>query len=290
MILLLAAAAGNLSIDKVAEGATKTPLPELAVSKFGVLSSAEQKLLEAAANGGEADCKDLSGVDHVICGQILSWICTNPEASAEVTSRGVSVIGAEIKGEVNLEWAKIPFPLRARQCAFDESIILRNSHLRGLYLVGGSIKSLQADGLQIDDNVVLGEGLIARAGVELSSSRICGKLVCDGGQFFSDGRKPALDASDAKIEGSAFAGVARAADTGLPEDVKFKAEGGVDFTDARIGGVFDCGGGEFVRKGKTLALDGHGLRVQGSVFLGRGLKAEGGVDFTRAVIGGEFGL
>jgi hypothetical protein len=90
----------------MADPAAKSTLIELARNRFGSISTAEEKLFEAALGGSAADCGDLPDKDRIIRGDGLSWLCADPEASAQVNYRGVSIIGAEIVGSVNLEWAK----------------------------------------------------------------------------------------------------------------------------------------------------------------------------------------
>src|SRR5271166_2504661 len=108
--------------------AHRPTLPELAANRFGQdIWPAEEKLLEAAANGKDADCTSILEKDRIVRGDRLSWLCTNQDASAHVTYRGISIIGAQIEGELDLAWGKISFPLRTRQCFFKESIILQNS-------------------------------------------------------------------------------------------------------------------------------------------------------------------
>jgi hypothetical protein len=67
-----------------AETAPQISLPQLVANRFGKLSQAERRLVSAAADGGTADCTNLSGDDKNIRGDLLSWLCTNPDASAQV--------------------------------------------------------------------------------------------------------------------------------------------------------------------------------------------------------------
>jgi hypothetical protein len=83
------------------------------------------------------------------------WLSTIPDASAQVTYHGVSVLGAEIDREVNLEWTRISFPLQIRQCEFTKEIILQNSHLVSLDLTDTSIKVLRGARRVVERGVVL---------------------------------------------------------------------------------------------------------------------------------------
>ena len=149
----------------MADTATIPTLLQLAPSRFDNISPAEQKLFEAATNGKDADCTSLSEKDRVIRGDLLSWLCKNRDASAQVTYRGVSIVGAQIEGELNLKWAKISFPLQARMCVFKEAIILENSHLVALIFLDTSIKDLRAEDVIVERSVILRDGFKAEGAV-----------------------------------------------------------------------------------------------------------------------------
>jgi len=138
-----------------ADTAPEIPLPQLATSRFVELSLAEEKLVNAAANGTAADCSELSGEHRKIRGKLFSWLCTDRDASAQVTYRGISVVGAEIEGLVDLQWAKLSSPLLAQRCAFDALIILEGSHLVSLNLAASSIRGMRAENLIIERGVIL---------------------------------------------------------------------------------------------------------------------------------------
>jgi len=210
----------------VADTATIPTLLQLAPSRFDNISPAEQKLFEAATNGKDADCTSLSEKDRVIRGDLLSWLCKNRDASAQVTYRGVSIVGAQIEGELNLEWAKISFPLQARMCVFKEAIILENSHLVALIFLDTSIKDLRAEDVIVERSVILRDGFKAEGAVNFVGATIGGHFECDGGQFDFKGNAPALDANGVKVEGS------------VSLRTGFKAEGAVNFVGAYVGRYF----------------------------------------------------
>jgi hypothetical protein len=260
----------------MADAATKAQaLQFLAANRFDQdISLAEEKLFDAASNGKEADCTSLLEGDRIIRGDRLSWLCTNPDASAQVTSRGVSIVGAQIDGELKLEWARISFPVRARRCSFQETIFLQKSRLVALLLLETSIKDLQADRVVVEYDVYLQNGFRAEGRVNFSGATIGGNLGCNDALFFSDSEAPALDAPGAKIQGSVFL-------------MRSKAEGGVNFSGSTIGGYLICNHGEIVGKSEAPALDANSAKIQGSVYLRAGFKAKGGVDLAAATIGGH---
>src|SRR4029077_17248755 len=137
----------------MADAATSLKLLQLAANHFNQdIWPAEQRLFEAAASGDDADCTDLPVKDRFIRADRLAWLCTNPEASSQVTHRGLLIIGAEIDGSVDVESGRILFPLRTRRCVFREAIVLRNSHLVSLHLEETSVKDLIADWLVVEQD------------------------------------------------------------------------------------------------------------------------------------------
>lgn len=178
-----------------------------------------------------------------------------------MTYRGVSICGAEIQGEVNLEWANISFPFQTSLCVFKDALILRNSHI---VFLGVSITSFEA-------------------GVDLRGATIEGDLVCLGSQFASKGKLWALQAPGAKINGSVFLSGFKAEG----ELTGFKAEGGVTLQAATIEGDLNCLDSQFTSNGQTMALNAFAAKIKGSVYLRQGFKAEGGVDFRNATIEGS---
>jgi hypothetical protein len=119
-------------------------LLELARKKFGRLSRAEKKLFRAAQEGTAASAfaDDESennrasaanwNADRVVRGECITWLCTEPQASALVTYQGLEFWGMRIEGELNLSQAQIKFPLFAQKCAFSDNIVLRDAQLREL--------------------------------------------------------------------------------------------------------------------------------------------------------------
>ena len=147
---------------------TRPKLLELAKRRFDTLSPAEQKLFDAAPDGKKGDCTNLSETDRVIQEDRLVRLCTSPDASAQVTPRGIIVVGAEIDGKVDLEWAKISFPIRAKNCVFRDAIVLNYGQAAFLSLGGSTVKQLEANGKQFGESVLLRSGFQAQSPVNLN--------------------------------------------------------------------------------------------------------------------------
>ena len=259
------------------------PMPEtsllaLAEKKFGRLSYTEEELFRAAQEGRAAsaltnneeedtpaNAANWPG-DRAVRAACLAWICTDPQASALVTYRGLRVYGMRIDGQLDLGDADIKFRFFAWKCVFSNNISLENAQTREFYLQECTIKDLKARGAVITGSLLL-RPVKAEGEVNLAGARIDGNLDCDSGHL-SNAKGFALMGNGAKINGNVF----------LREG--FKAEGEVHFLAATIGGNLECDGGQF-SNAKGLALIGNSAKINGSVFLRNGFKAEGGVNLVR---------
>ena len=178
-----------------------------------------------------------------------------------------------IDGDLDLNNAEIKFPLRAGMCAFSGDVLLQFAQLKGFYLFGCLIKSLNASGANIRGAVLLRDGFETEGEVNLMRATIGGDLDCTGVQL-SNPKGTALSAEGTKVGGSVF----------LTNG--FKAKGEVDLMGATIGGDLDCTGAQLSNP-KGTALSAEGTKVGGSVFLRNAFKAEGEVDLMGATIGGN---
>ena len=125
-------------------------LIKLARERFGVLSAADEKLLSAVARGENADFSSDSNEDNdpaqaqdwseerAFNAYRIAWLCTDAPASALVTHRGIRLELARIDENLDLDWAKVPFPSIFRRCAFSGPISLRFAKVRGQRLNGNT--------------------------------------------------------------------------------------------------------------------------------------------------------
>jgi sRNA-binding regulator protein Hfq len=258
----------------------------LARQRFGdQVSSADEKLFKAVARGTVADYSAEAeaendpaqaadwGEDRVLQADRVSWICTDRAATSLVTHSGILVVGARIDGILDLEWARSPFPLAFRECAFTGPIMLMEAEINALNLSGTHVKSLYADGLQVARYVFLWKGFKTEGDVRFLGATIGSDLDCSGGAFSNPGGY-ALSADGLKVEGYVFLGRG------------FKADGEVRLLNATIGRNLDCTGGTFSNPGGA-ALCSDELRVEGSVYLREGFKAQGSVRLFGVSIGGN---
>src|SRR5271165_5088727 len=264
---------GTSSHDTIGRCPGSAKLLDLAEQRFHNVSAAEGKLMEAAVDGTDADCTAPSDEDRVIRAELLAWLCVDLDVSKQVTSRGVSISKATIRGKLNLERATIPFPLRIVDTVFENSVNLDDTHLLYLSLSGTHVPGLSLAGAEIERSVYLNNGFESKSAANLSGTKIGGDLDCAGGNFLGAVNQPALSANGADIKGAVFM------NTG------FTAQGGVYFQAATIGSHLECTGGKFVGSAEFVALDAAAAKIRGFVFLNSDFSAEGGVTFASATIG-----
>lgn len=106
----------------------------------------------------------------------LAWLCTDPVASALVTSRGIEIVGFRIDGVLNLRSSHIPFQLTAYKCVFTDDIFLGRCHIAALSLIESQMKSLNADGAEVESDVLLRSNSKALGVVRFASATINGNL------------------------------------------------------------------------------------------------------------------
>lgn len=270
-------------------------LLKLAIQKFGTLTKADRELFERAATGEVADYRTQWdkendpekekwseennparaakwGEERVLSADHVAWLCTDPQASKLVTHKGIWVRGARVEGQLDLAFARVPFPLQFENSAFPEVIKAHFCEIPMLSLGGTHAGPIEAWGMSVKHDVVLARGFSAQGPVDLRSAAIGGSLNCNGGRFVSPGLE-ALKADAAKA-GYVLLGKG------------FRAEGGVRLVRAAIAGDLDCAGGQFVNpKGVALYADGI---MAAQVLLREGFRAEGEVRLLRAAIGGDF--
>jgi hypothetical protein len=101
-------------------------LLELAKREFASanFSRAEEELFRAAQTGQQASARSGDKMqddpanagswiaDRVVRAECIAWLCTDREASALVTHRGIQIIGMRIDGQLDLSYAEINFPFR----------------------------------------------------------------------------------------------------------------------------------------------------------------------------------
>jgi sRNA-binding regulator protein Hfq len=258
-------------------------LLELAKRKFGKLSRLEESFFQAAAKGemttfsaGSEKDDDPSNAeswsaDRTLAADRIAWLCTEPLACSLVSCRGIMVQGVRVDGPLDLQFARMPFPLYLRNCAVRDQIALLSAELRGLYLIGTHTKGIDASGMKVEGGVLLRNGFKAEGEVNLVRATVSLILDCSGAQIINKGTN-AFSATGLKTEGSVL----------LKNG--FEAEGQVNLVDATVGGDLECDGAQIINK-SSKALNAAGLKVEGAILLRNGFKAEGEVSLAYASVG-----
>jgi hypothetical protein len=231
---------------------------------------------------------------------------------------GLRLRGARIVGRLDLANVTSSVPIELMDCLIEDGLDAVSAHLAHLILLGCRIngagedgavqllgariggqlgcrgtklsnesgRALEADGLQVEQDVFLDGGFEAVGGVRLLGARIGGQLGCRGAKL-SNESGPALEADGLQVEGGVFL-------VGGFEAVGAGEDGAVRLLGARIGEL-DCSGAK-VSNESGPALDAEGAQVERSVFMRHGFEAVGAsehgvvLDLTSVQVGGVIQL
>ncbi|MFZ0246623.1 hypothetical protein [Candidatus Binatus sp.] len=277
-------------------------MEELSRKKFRDLSEAEERVVRAASDGTEADCRLGGGSDpekvdtwpatRNVRADLIRWLCIDRAASEQVDPKGIQIQGARITEPLDLSFTNVPFPLVLSSCRLEQDLNLKSAKMPLLSLQGSWTGAIDAEGLKLEGDIFLRKGFNAEGEVSLIGATIGGDLSATGGTFknLKSDKNPnptgyALSADRIKVTGGVY----------LRNG--FSAEGAVALLGATIGGNLDATGGTFKRpNGNALnpdgtknetALNADRVEVAGGVFLRNGFHAEGEVRLVGAAIGGN---
>ncbi len=245
------------------------------------LKPADEKLFRAVATG---DLVDYGAPPVQVGADRIAWLCTDPEAKQKVTAAGIWIRGARIDEPLNLQRAKIPFPLYIERSNLTNGIDLGAAEINTLSLIGSSTGPINAVDLRVESSLFLRDGFTCYGELSLINAGIKQNLDCSGGVLKNAGGI-AFNAAGLNVGG--YVSLCQDLESGK----KFIAEGEVNLLDATIGRTFDCSGGNF-SNANGYAINADGLKVQGLVLLGRGttskaqsrFRAQGAVRFLGAQI------
>lgn len=289
------------------------PLQQLATDKFGPLTAAELKLLEAVPAGTVAECGSADAAendpnkadswkeDRTIRSSIIKWLCSDKGALAFNDALRILVSSAKFIGELDLEGISLGFSLTFAGCAFPEGITLGEARLRKLDLTGTVCGNLMAWGLNVEGNVFLRLGFRSHGPVVLVGASVRGDL-----EFIEAilGEPTEVPKPPLKIE--------------LPPNIvlwadrlnvggkvvmnNMKAHGVISMNEATITSGFDCNDA-FIKTALVMRdtqarsmnfggchcayLIGDRLNLKGSLFLRAGFEATGSVVLLNSSISGD---
>jgi len=207
------------------------PLLRLAAVAFPNLTHAERAMLEFAQAGnvdrGEfaqaglsANPKDPSNdpkgadewsKDREIRAQLIRWVCEDPRAVQQVAPTGIRVMGARIRGPLNLSSLHLPFAIVARRSVMSEGVHMARTEIPYVDLDGSYISELDAKGVVIHGDLDMAN-VHSSGEVLIEGARIDGDLNLRGTNLhhskvemlpWSAPLKAALDAAGVVIGGAA---------------------------------------------------------------------------------------
>ncbi|MGA9310301.1 MAG: hypothetical protein WBV74_08010 [Pseudonocardiaceae bacterium] len=183
---------------------------------------------------------------------------------------GVRVHGARITGMLDLTHVPAAVGIELRGCVFERPVLMVSARLPWLTLAGSQLCALDCDGLQVDGDVLLGDGFTATGqsdygAVRLLGAHVKGQLNLNGARLTNE-TGPALIGDGLHIDGDVFGGGFIA--TGHGE------LGAVRLPGAHIVGQLNFNGAELANQAGP-ALIGDGLHVDGGLVLAEGFTASG---------------
>eukprot|EP00752_Nemacystus_decipiens_P001151 g1151.t1 len=248
------------------------------------LTQLEQAFLDAARAGepfavpgfaGEAP-PDADDPARDIRAEVLEALIDGRFAGPPPGRKGFFLIGARIRGALDLSDGDLGFPLALRACRFPDRVALNRLRAPALALSDSRFQSaLSAAHIRIETNLLL-DAIEASASLDLMGA-------CIGGQFSMT--KAVLEAGR---DGEAFNGQGLHAAQGVFLR-GLRATGTVALNRAEIGGQLAMTGAVLDAGQDGVAFNGQGLHAAQGVFL-RGLRVTGTVDLNGAEIGYQLSM
>lgn len=298
------------------------PLQQLATTKFGPLTAAELKLLEAVTNGTLAQCGSAKEEendpntastwpdDRTVRSAIVQWMCTDKGALACNDSRRIAVSHVRFTGELDLTGSSLGLSLTFSHCAIPDGISLAEARLRKLDLDGTVCGNLIAWGLTVEGNVLLRYGFRSHGPVVLTGASIRGDVECIEAHIGEPTSSP-VPALKFALPPNVIFLADRINVGGQLVMRKMNAAGLVNLAAATITSNLDCTNAEIsiglvMRDAQSRSMNFGGCKcpyliadrivVKGSLFLRRGFRASGLVVLLSSSIssdldcnGGTFG-
>ncbi|PCI40882.1 MAG: hypothetical protein COB46_05695 [Rhodospirillaceae bacterium] len=240
-------------------------------------TDAERLLLESVKTGEPAKIPgDSEPTDpdtwteaQTIRANIIRHICLNPE-HYEMDPKGIQIIGALIKDELNLQFAALTIPIGIIESHFTHTPNLIQCRLPALVLDKCDLRGLTASRMTSVGSVFLRK-VTSCEEIRLLGAKIGGNLECNDASFINKD-STALVADQLTCNGNVFLN-------------NVTAHGEVRLMGGKIDGNLGCTGANFTNKNGN-AFYAQRLHVSGRFFW-RGLKfkPEGRVDLMHTHVG-----
>jgi hypothetical protein len=240
-------------------------------------SSRELALIDALGSGCVVECskltvEQLAATDnpkYSVRAELLRELVLG-RSGEPLDPLGVRLHGARITGTLDLTHVPAMVGIELRNCFFDHTVLLVSARLPWLTLAGSQLSVLDGDGLQVDGDVLLGDGFTATGeddygAVRLLGAHIRGQLNLNGARL-SNEAGPALIGDGLHVDGDVFGGGFIATGSG--------ELGAVRLPGARVAGQLNLNGAELLNQAGP-ALIADGLHVAGGLVLAEGFTATG---------------
>ena len=221
-------------------------------------TEAEKRLIEAARDGGFAECKELPNDERTVSAELIAALATNtfqhPDGSDwKLHPNGVRLEDARIPELLDLENRKVPTALIFGSCTFEGGLDLDDAHIEGA--------------LMLDRCTVKGT-------CRLYAARIAGQFNANGACFDNTaGEGSAIFAQDAQAAGWYMDNA--------------EVKGRFDINSARIAGQFNANGACFDNAdGEGNAVEAQA--VQAADWFMNGAEVKGRFNIAGARIAGQF--
>lgn len=289
------------------------PLQQLATNKFGSLTGAEIKLLDAVSTGTPAQCGSANEADNdpnnastwpderTIRSSIVQWMCTDKDALTHNPYLRISVRHARFIGELDLSGTSLGFSLNFIDCAFPDGISLPEARLRKLDLAGTVCGNLIAWGLTVEGNMLLRYGFRSHGPVVLAGAVVRGDLECVDAHFGEPTTSPVPELK-LGLQPNVIFWADRINVGGQVVMTRMKAIGIVSLSAATITSSLNCIEADFsigmiMRDAQSRSMNFGGCKcpyliadriaVKGSLFLRRGFQSTGSVVLLNSSISGD---
>jgi hypothetical protein len=253
---------------------------DLYPSELALLSVAADPPLEFRVDSDENEDSsdspaplDESCIVGEVRAQLIRWLCVTREAKVLIDPCGIQVRCARVTGQLNLDYADVPFPIALCNSVLSEPASMICIRVPDLAFSGSSTRAVRMDSAFVANSVYLDFGFQANGEVSLLGAQIGRDLQCSAGTFINKG-DVAIYGDGLNVGGHVHFRAEKGHD-GTP--VPFRAEGSVRLHSARIAGDLDCTGGEFSNleggnRGRSIHL-GPAI-IKGTTFFRAGVGSQ----------------
>jgi hypothetical protein len=239
------------------------------------LNPAERALWDAFPIGGPVDLR--GAPDRTVRAEVIAALLRGSRTTASGERAGLTLLGADVTGRLDLTFAEVTVPLTLEECVFDTELDLTNATMRSVRIQASELPGLVGRLMRVGADLDLRRSVV-RGRLSLVRATITGELRLTGAHLINPGAW-ALFAGGMVVESAFFGSVPTQGTAPLTVD------GGIRMAGARIlGGLFFDG--VQLRNPGGVCLNGDNMTVAGRMMCGDGFAAEGRIALPHARIEG----